>query len=58
MTKHEEEIVRHTMKKIADRERKHIDWVNGMLDSLYRDLNMPRPERRNGENGGGRRNGD
>jgi len=55
MTKHEEEIVRHTMKEIAERERKHIDWVNGMLDTLYRELNIQKLERRNG---GDRRNGE
>ena len=49
MTQDEQEIILHTMKSIADRERKHIDWVNGMLDEMCKLVNITIPERRNGD---------
>ena len=45
MTHDEELIVIHVMKQIADRERKHIEWTNGMLDMLCKELNIDIPER-------------
>ena len=44
-----EEMVLHTMKQIAHRERIHIEWVNGMLDTMCHELGIAIPERRNGD---------
>ena len=49
MTTEEKKLVMHTLKGIADRERKHIEWVNGILDSLCYELKITIPERRNGD---------
>ena len=46
ITKHQEEIFRHTMKAIADSWRRHNEYTHGMIDSMYREFNLEIPERR------------
>ena len=52
ITEDEKKIIVHVLKDIADRERRHIEWVNGILDSMCHELNITIPERRNGDRRG------
>ena len=54
MKDHEAHIIIHVLKTIADRERLHIAWLNGILDELAKELGITIPERRKGD----RRNGN
>lgn len=50
MTKDEQEIILHTMKAIADSQRREVKYRNDMLDMMCKELNVQVPERReNGE---------
>ena len=48
MKQDETEIVLHTMKGIANKEREFMQYVNQMLEQMCRELNLQMPDRRNG----------
>jgi len=50
MTQDEQELILHTMKGIADSQKREIEYRNGLLDMMCKELNIQIPERRvNGE---------
>jgi len=49
MTDSDRDLILHTMKAIADSQRREVQYRNDMLDMMMKELNVQIPERR--ENG-------
>ena len=46
MNQDETELILHTMKAIADSQRREVQYRNDLLDMMMRELNVQMPERR------------